>query len=438
MTYPSSSEVSAGDATLASHYNNLRSDALFLGQSAEDAVTLALLLERYESRLKIERLSTTRLRVPASETEPVSMIIDGYMVQALVNIDLAEAAVPTGSENTYYIFANRADGSTSFTLSISTSITEAVNQRRIGRCYWDGAKIVKDSIRTEFSIQIKNLLYYVEPQICEGRLTVSTGVSVPSSDVSASANVYFTPHSGNRVALYVPNYGWRLYTFGELTLDISAVATDKNLDIWLYDNAGTLTLAYTEWSNDTLRSTSIVRQDGIYCKNGALNYRYLGTVRTSAAGYVCDTKEKRFVWNFYNRVERPFYRHDSTSSWTYTVRAFRPWNNSDNNRVEFVVGVDESPVNLHFMAINKYGSGNIRCVGIGFDSTDTPADDSIWGGQAVSDFQLDHAAFLGYSGIGYHYLQLLEVGYASTITFYGSYTFDVEQIHSGASGSIFA
>ena len=439
MTYPLSSSVSAGDATLASQYNNLRSDALFLGRSADDAVNLLSLLERYESGLTIQRLDTDRLRIPASEAEPVSLMVDGYMVQAVDNVDLAEEDKPTGTEYTFYVFANREDDSTTFTLSVSTASTEGANQRRIGRFHWDGSQIVEDSIRTEMAVHIKDLLYYVEPQTCEGRLTVSTGVSVPAADVNSSGNIYFTPHSGNRIALYVPGYGWRLYTFSELTLDISSVDIDKNLDVWIYDNAGTLSLAYTEWSNDTLRATSIVRQDGVYCKASALNYRYLGTVRTSEDGVICDTKLKRFVWNYYNRVQRPFYLHESTESWTYNVRAFRSWNNSDDNRLQFVVGVDESPVELHFMTVSTCSSHNIRCVGIGLDSTDTPADDSLWGGSAVSDFQLDQAAYFGYPGIGFHYLQLLEVGFAGNpITFYGSTYFNVEQVHSGATGSLFA
>ena len=438
MTYPSSSEVSAGDATLAAHYNSLRSDALFLGQSGDDAVNLAALLERYETRLKIERLNTDQVRIVASASEPVSLLIAGYMVQAVANVDLAADHKPYGTENTFYIFANRADDSTTFTLSVSTSSTEGENQRRVGRFYWDGAKIEKDSIRTELAVQIRSLLSYVEPQICEGRLTVSTGVSVPASDVSASSFVYFTPHAGNRIALYVPGYGWRLYTFSELSLDLSSMPTDTNADIWLYDNAGVLALAYSTWSNDTLRATAIVRQDGIYCKSGALNYRYLGTVRTSAAGTICDTKEKRFVWNYTNRVPRTLYRHETTQSWTYAVRAWRAWNNSEENRVEFVIGLDEVEVTLNFHAGTNNSSAIIRSVGIGLDSVILPSDNSVWAAFSVAERAAAQAAYAGYPGVGFHYLQLLETGYSSpAVTYYGSYTTNsVEVDHSGAVGAV--
>ena len=440
MTYPSSSEVSAGDATLASHYNSLRSDALLLGQSGDDAVFLAALLERYETRLNIERLNTDQVRIVASATEPVSLMIAGYMVQAMANVDLAADQKPSGTENTFYVFANRADDSTTFTLSVSTSSTEGENQRRIGRFYWDGAKIEKDSIRTELAVQIRSLLSYVEPQICEGRLTVSTGVSVPSSDVSASSFVYFTPHAGNRIALYVPGYGWRLYTFSELSLDLSSVPTDTNVDIWLYDDAGNLALAYSTWSNDTLRATAIVRQDGIFCKSGALNYRYLGTVRTSAAGTICDTQEKRFVWNYTNRVPRTLYRHESTQSWTYSVRAWRAWNNSEDNRVEFVIGVDEIEVKLHFHSGTNETSGIIRSIGIGLDSVILPSDKSVWAAFSVAERAGVQAIYAGYPGVGFHFLQLLEIGYGSpAVTYYGSNMVNsVEVDHSGAVGSISA
>ncbi len=213
---------------------------------------------------------------------------------------------------------------------------------------------------------------------------------------------------------------------------------DTNADIWLYDNAGTLALACSTWSNDTLRATAIVRQDGIYCKSGALNCRYLGTVRTSAAGTICDTKEKRFVWNYYNRVPRTLYRHESTQSWTYSVRAWRAWNNSEDNRVEFVIGVDEVEVKLQFHSGTNETSAIIRSIGIGLDSVILPSEDSLWAAFSVAERAGVQAIYAGYPGVGFHFLQLLEIGYASpAVTYYGSNTVNsVEVDHSGAIGAI--
>jgi hypothetical protein len=422
MSYPLSSPVSAGDATLASHYNNLRSDALFLGQSSANAIPVADLLERYESQLTIERLETNRLRVPATSSNRISLIISGYMVRALASVDLAAADAPSGSAGTYYVFANRADSSTTFTLSISTTSTEGSNQRRIGRFYWDGSQIVKDSIRTELSVLISGLLYFVEPQICQGRLSALTGTAVPTADVSSSATVYFTPYSGNRISLYVPGYGWRLYSFSELSLSVSGVAADTNLDIFIYDNAGTLTLSYTAWSNDSNRATALFALNGVFVKAGDSSYRYLGTVRTSASGVICDTKLKRFVWNYYNRIQRSLYVYDSTTSWTYAVRAWRSWNNSDDNRAQFVLGVGENPVYLAFEAFSDMSSSILRCVGIGLDSNTGPSSSSIWSSSQLASLTAHHAEFISAMGSGFHYLQLLEMGYTSpSVTWYGSY-----------------
>jgi hypothetical protein len=229
-----------------------------------------------------------------------------------------------------------------------------------------------------------------------------------------------------------------LYTFSELSLDISSVATDTNLDVWIYDNAGTLSLAYTVWSNDTLRATAIVRQDGIYCKSGALNYRYLGTVHTSAAGVTCDTAEKRFCWNYYNRVPLRLYRHDSTASWTYSVRAWRAWNNSNDNRVQLVIGVNEVQVDLTFMAATFESSSIIRAVGIGLDSVSLPSTCSVWAHISPSERCGCQSIYNGFPGLGFHYLQLLELGYNSpAVTYYGSFTdSSVEVAHSGAIGSL--
>ena len=420
MTYPESANVSAGDATLASHYNDLRSDAVLLGKAAADAVSLGTALERYESRLEIERLDTTKLRVLASASAPVSLLIDGYLCQAVANVDLGAGDVPSGVAAAYYIFANRTASSTTFTLTVNTVSTEAASQRRIGRFYWDGSKIVKDSVRSEFSELVADLLYFVDPQICGGRLTLSTGVPVPTSDISSSATVYFSPYSGNRIALYVQDYGWRLYPFSELTLDISGIASGKNIDVWLYDNAGTLTLAYTEWSNDTLRATAITLQDGIYVKSGALSYRYLGFVRTSGAGVSCDTKVTRFIWNYYNRVWRPMWVTESAASWTLVAGAVRYVNNNSNNKLQFVIGVVEDSYFATHTILALVGSGESAEANIGQNGVNQGrgrrAGLSHSAGGTI-DCTLFSSLF-ALPALGYYYITACERSRVGTVGFY--------------------
>jgi hypothetical protein len=255
-----------------------------------------------------------------------------------------------------------------------------------------------------------------------GRLTLSTGDPICVADIASSATLYFTPYMGNRVSLYVPNYGWRVYEFTELTLDISGFTTAKNYDIFLYDNAGTLTLEGLVWSNDTLRATALYSQDGRWVKTGSLNKLYLGTIRMSGAGVTTDTLLKRFVWNNYNRMARPLKVFDSTNNWTYTTAAFRQMNNAAANKFEYVVGLVENMMNLTYIQWAMSGGANPCTVvlGIGLDSVS--ATTFTLGTRAVMESS-NHSAlatciFNSYPSLGYHYLALLEYGASDTV-FYG-------------------
>ncbi len=80
--YPASREVSPGQATAASQYNDLRRDALTLGAQASDARSLAEFFCRYIDGISLVYLPTNRLRVPAVTTRPPTLMINGYMCQA--------------------------------------------------------------------------------------------------------------------------------------------------------------------------------------------------------------------------------------------------------------------------------------------------------------------------------------------------------------------
>jgi hypothetical protein len=140
MTYPLSSTVSAGQPTAAEHYNNLRKDAINLGQSDSDVVNLGKFLNRYAAGIKLETLATNRVRVPYSATRPPTLMINGCMLQATANVDLP-AGLISGSAATWYIFAVRSEGSSTFTVTTNTSASEATDMRLIGQAYWNGSSL---------------------------------------------------------------------------------------------------------------------------------------------------------------------------------------------------------------------------------------------------------------------------------------------------------
>src|SRR5262245_45446838 len=139
--------------------------------------------------------------------------------------------------------------------------------------------------------------------ICEGRLTLTSGAAVTTSDVTGAGTLYFTPFGGSRVALY-DGARWRLHSFSERSLGLT-LTSGKNYDVFLYDNAGTLTLELSSaWTNDTTRATALATQNGICVKSGAPTRRYLGTLRASGSNVTEDSLSKRFLWNYGHRCLR--------------------------------------------------------------------------------------------------------------------------------------
>lgn len=144
MAYPSSSDVTAGQPTAAAHYNNLRKDALYLGNDSATALTLGAALAQYIENVKLEYLATNCVRIPYDAAAPARIMIDGYMLQAFADVDLAAGSF-SGAAAKYYIFAVRALTPT-FTLAVSTSSTVTPGSRLIGECYWAGSSLTSYSI----------------------------------------------------------------------------------------------------------------------------------------------------------------------------------------------------------------------------------------------------------------------------------------------------
>lgn len=258
--------------------------------------------------------------------------------------------------------------------------------------------------------------------VCEGRLTLESGVAVSTSDQTAKATLYLTPWRGNRISVFTGGQ-WSVRTFTERSLSLSGLTSGKPYDVFIYDNAGTLTLEALVWTNDTTRATALALQDGILVKSGDATRRYLGTFYTTATGQTEDSYAKRMVWNYYNRVIRPMRRFDTTDSWTYNSATMRAANNSSANRLDFVQGVAEDGVEafLHASANNGGTSQSVR-IGIGLDSTTT-----VDGGGTFYEHSLGisgegrfYSEWRGIPGVGRHYLSWNEASLGgNNCTYYG-------------------
>ena len=258
----------------------------------------------------------------------------------------------------------------------------------------------------------------VTPGVCEGRLTLSSSLPTPPTDVTAATTLYFLPITGNQIALYISS-AWTAKTIPDAGVSISIPSTtDTNYDVFIYDNTGTLTLDLTAWTDGVTRATALVRQNGVWVKTGATNRRYLGTIRTTGVSGQCeDSAAKRFVWNHHNRRLRPMLVQEATNNWTYATASWRAYNNSNANRVQFVCGLEEDVIKIDAIGLVWPAAGQTGYTGIGIDSTTT---NSAQGKGAYGAGNIQQTQVSAYKGtfLGFHYAQQLEYG-STSCGFYG-------------------
>ncbi|MBI4185459.1 hypothetical protein HY524_00200 [Candidatus Berkelbacteria bacterium] len=265
---------------------------------------------------------------------------------------------------------------------------------------------------------------FLDNSLANGRLTLTNGTAVTTSDVTAATTIYYTPFKGNRIALY-DGTNWNIRTFSELSKALGTLSNATNYDVFIYDNSGTATIdTLVAWTSDTARATALVLQDGVYVKSGATTRRYVGTIRTTATTTTEDSAAKRYVWNVQNRTARKLTITESTSNWNYSLATWRSANGSASNRVQYVVGLAEDDVaaQVQVMVTNS-GNAVAVGVGVGVDSTNANSAD-IYGGftGAANMGGLIAATYHGIPGIGFHYLQWLEEATATgTTTWYSNF-----------------
>lgn len=275
-------------------------------------------------------------------------------------------------------------------------------------------------------------------QLFQARLTLTSATPVLTADVSSAGTIYLTPYKGNKVAIY-NGTRWKLYALTEISLALTATS-GKPYDVWVYDNAGTLTLETTVWTDDTNRATALAVQDGVYCKTGALTRRYVGTFYASGSNVTSDTSLKRYVWNYYNRVPRSMATIESTATWTYTTATARLANGAAGNRLDWVQGVSEDHVHGSLISMSSNTSANVnRRAGVGLDSVTTFASagstefnsfrTGLTNPSSANEIREHVCQFAGYVSAGRHFVTWLEYSEATgATTWYGA------DLSTGSSG----
>lgn len=289
-------------------------------------------------------------------------------------------------------------------------------------------------------------------QVPEFRLTLTTATPVLTTD-SQSSTIYYTPYTGG----YLTTWDGSVWTgsvqsevsqtLADNTKSPSAATSGNNYDYFYWLDSGTFRCTRgPAWTSGTARgsgagTTELVRVNGVWMNanaitNGAAAQRgvYVGTIATqtgpvvnmqfnvnAAAG---GTLPALYLWNMYNRVLMSSMCKDSTDSWTYTTKTWRAANNSNSNRVLYVLGLNEDSIRANYLAIFSNTSGSVTgYAGIGLDVT------NAFSGIVQSQTTVSNSAttfstsgfYYGASGgIGQRFVQAIEASTASgTTTWYG-------------------
>ena len=272
-----------------------------------------------------------------------------------------------------------------------------------------------------------------------GRLTLTSGTPVTTSDVTGATSIYYTPYLSNVICLWDGNV-WKPVEFAEVTLALGTLTSAKPYDVFGYLSSGALATELLAWTSDTTRATAVTLQDGRYCKSGAKDRLYLGTFYTTATTTTEDSGGfsttnvggKRFLWNMYNRVPRWMGVKDTTDSWSYLTNTIRQARATAGNKIELIVGQSEDvvcAVARGVVYIQSNGSVAAKS-GVGIDST-TTFSGTVQGGYNSNNVALYAPVSGDYQGmlaVGYHYISWNESGSnAGTSTFLGDNAGDSQQ-----------
>lgn len=285
----------------------------------------------------------------------------------------------------------------------------------------------------------------------QGRLTLTSGTPVMTSDVTAATTIYYTPSNGNLCPIY--NGAFFVNTaFSQLsqattdnTKSPAAVANNSNYDMFVWNDSGTIRCTRgPAWSSDTSRgsgagTTELTLVNGMYLNAnaitngpGASRGTYVGSVRSNGSAQIDwmvlpaaaagGSANLLGVWNAYNRVNVRSICRDSTDSWSYSTATIRAANNSTSNRISFIVGLQESCFlnSMYLVLTGNSTAGANGYVGVGIDTTSAFTNNLI--GFNSTQFAITVAGYyIGpVSSVGFHYAQALERGdTTTTTTWYG-------------------
>lgn len=258
-----------------------------------------------------------------------------------------------------------------------------------------------------------------------GRLSGVSETPAPAVDADAVNTLYYVEYihsfvpiwNGKRFVPYeIQKENTASSGIRQIQIPAAGLGAGNQYDVFCRVNRNAPELVFGPvWASDTARASAgaLLRLNGRLVLQADTKQTYLGTIRSLTANKVMDTEKRRFVFNMYNRVPRKLKVTEATDSWTYSTNTWRSWNNTTVNRVEVLCGQADVHVRLVFNArgFNNTAATNQGAIGIDLDGTIAGSDADVFaamgsGVEAIPGI----AIYDGYPGLGYHFLQLMEIG----------------------------
>ncbi len=175
-----------------------------------------------------------------------------------------------------------------------------------------------------------------------GRLTLTSGEPVPSSDVTGASTIFYTPYNGNSIWLYSGS-AWTPYSFAEISLPLSGLTAGKNYDIFCYWTGSSPALWLSSaWANNSTPTDTLTKQDGVdvlasdHTKLHVGLFRATGASTTDMAVGPGVGPRHSFLWNRYHPALVYVGAADNGVGYTYTTQAWRRARNTDVTLIDWV------------------------------------------------------------------------------------------------------
>lgn len=313
---------------------------------------------------------------------------------------------------------------------------------------------------TQLQADLEALFAGTVSTLPQGRLSLTSGVAVTSSDVVGATTDYYVPAVGRYVPIWNGTQFVNVDIGGELsqattdtTKSPAAVANNSVYDKLVWLAAGTPSSSRgPAWSSDTSRgtgagTTEVEQINGIWVNKFAITNgpvarfgTLVGSVRSNGSAQLMDSAAFRWVSNIYNAVSRNMLAIEPANSWTYTTAAFRQANANAANQLDFLQSLAGGLLTARVRgAYANTNTTEFGIVGIDIDTLNTSS--IINNRTAVPTIGLANqvvapsADYSGYPGLGRHIAIWKEYSSAGgTGTFLGDGGGTV--IQTGISGEI--